>query len=631
MRTLRALQPIFCLAVVLTAAHPSAGQQTGTPDWSDPTVVLRALEVHGLNQQEPVYSNEYETISIVFLILFGLLWSAGSLLAIWAAFGRGHWAIRSIAALAPVMLLFLIGASDLVAFFLIHVGLMVAILNFWRFTWRTVHRIRGRHLPATVARYSVRDAMALFLVLGLIFAAVNYIDTEMVAKWRNGKGNNPLLLAFPVCASLTGLAACCLVFGPRRRLIARALFSAACIGGAIFLLCQPSANVILPAAPRGYQVWLPILSLVLTLLCLFGIQTSGWLPYVAHGFDESRRTVRRRTLIVGRMALVAAMAFVWLPLLVVYGDLIIRAPIPPMSSGENHFSEIVETGKERAPWGPNVDIEELADVSVAGETKRRERIDQAGQLVRKPWRVQLSYSARDDATAVLALRGLQNVFATEFLHSDLHEQVQRGNDLELASLTVALKARHDGELHFFLHSLTMEREVMSIFKPRSSIYYVSPSVVYAVQKLDDEYPENNWLAFNRAWEDRALDWPERVYYRLARRLAKKEWDDFVAMVNRTHLENRMQLRLFLSQLALRQYQKTHADYPETLDQLVPEILPRVPLDPFSDKPLVYRRHDTESFMLYSVGPDGVDNGGLIQSKSGLPGDFLWEGIRRERE
>ena len=45
-----------------------------------------------------------------------------------------------------------------------------------------------------------------------------------------------------------------------------------------------------------------------------------------------------------------------------------------------------------------------------------------------------------------------------------------------------------------------------------------------------------------------------------------------------------------------------------LAELVPAWLPAVPLDPFSNRPLVYRI-TTNSFLLYSVGPDGKDDQG----------------------
>ena len=42
--------------------------------------------------------------------------------------------------------------------------------------------------------------------------------------------------------------------------------------------------------------------------------------------------------------------------------------------------------------------------------------------------------------------------------------------------------------------------------------------------------------------------------------------------------------------------------------LVPKYLPAVRQDPFAPAPLVYRRTD-KGALLYSVGPDGMDDGG----------------------
>lgn len=70
------------------------------------------------------------------------------------------------------------------------------------------------------------------------------------------------------------------------------------------------------------------------------------------------------------------------------------------------------------------------------------------------------------------------------------------------------------------------------------------------------------------------------------------------------------LRLLQVELALRTYRNQHGDWPATLDQLTPEILPSIPVDPFSSDgaPLRYRR-DGEAYVLYSVNVDGVDDGG----------------------
>ena len=50
------------------------------------------------------------------------------------------------------------------------------------------------------------------------------------------------------------------------------------------------------------------------------------------------------------------------------------------------------------------------------------------------------------------------------------------------------------------------------------------------------------------------------------------------------------------------------EYPERLDDLVPRYLAAVPVDPFTDQPLVYERRDA-GYLLASVGQNGVYDGG----------------------
>ncbi len=68
------------------------------------------------------------------------------------------------------------------------------------------------------------------------------------------------------------------------------------------------------------------------------------------------------------------------------------------------------------------------------------------------------------------------------------------------------------------------------------------------------------------------------------------------------------MRLLICDLALRLYLAEHGELPKRLEQLVPDYLPELPLDPFSERPLVYRP-DGSSWLLYSIGPDHKDDGG----------------------
>ena len=61
-------------------------------------------------------------------------------------------------------------------------------------------------------------------------------------------------------------------------------------------------------------------------------------------------------------------------------------------------------------------------------------------------------------------------------------------------------------------------------------------------------------------------------------------------------------------VALRLYRLKHGQYPEKLTALVPEVLKKLPTDPFSGKDYEYRR-EGKGFVVYSIGDDGVDNNG----------------------
>jgi hypothetical protein len=67
--------------------------------------------------------------------------------------------------------------------------------------------------------------------------------------------------------------------------------------------------------------------------------------------------------------------------------------------------------------------------------------------------------------------------------------------------------------------------------------------------------------------------------------------------------------------------------------LVPAVLSRVPLDPFDAAPLRYRRLD-KGVVVYSIGPDGEDNGGKFDkhaNKQGTDLGFrLWDVVQRRQ-
>jgi hypothetical protein len=72
--------------------------------------------------------------------------------------------------------------------------------------------------------------------------------------------------------------------------------------------------------------------------------------------------------------------------------------------------------------------------------------------------------------------------------------------------------------------------------------------------------------------------------------------------------------------ALGQYQREHGQYPKELEALAPAYLKEVPLDRFAGKALKYLPSE-DGYLLYSVGVNGVDEGGRTYDDE-PPGDDL---------
>ncbi|MBX3352331.1 MAG: hypothetical protein KF684_05310 [Phycisphaeraceae bacterium] len=70
-------------------------------------------------------------------------------------------------------------------------------------------------------------------------------------------------------------------------------------------------------------------------------------------------------------------------------------------------------------------------------------------------------------------------------------------------------------------------------------------------------------------------------------------------------------------LALELHRRRHGEWPASLDELVPALLPRVPRDPFDGGPLKYAVRDGRP-VLYSIGNDYIDDGGVAPLPSDRP-------------
>jgi hypothetical protein len=85
--------------------------------------------------------------------------------------------------------------------------------------------------------------------------------------------------------------------------------------------------------------------------------------------------------------------------------------------------------------------------------------------------------------------------------------------------------------------------------------------------------------------------------------------------------------------ALERYRLAHGGYPDSLDALVPDCIEAVPHDVINGESYRYRVRTDGTFLLYSVGWNQKDDGGLVVTKVPNPddpndskdkhGDWVW--------
>jgi hypothetical protein len=83
--------------------------------------------------------------------------------------------------------------------------------------------------------------------------------------------------------------------------------------------------------------------------------------------------------------------------------------------------------------------------------------------------------------------------------------------------------------------------------------------------------------------------------------------------------------------AIERYRMQHHEWPDTLNALVPAFISKTPNDLFKPQPLRYKRNSDDSYLLYSVGWNLVDDGGVTAHTPGSKpspdpnkGDWVWE-------
>ncbi len=123
---------------------------------------------------------------------------------------------------------------------------------------------------------------------------------------------------------------------------------------------------------------------------------------------------------------------------------------------------------------------------------------------------------------------------------------------------------------------------------------------------------------------REMDWLISAAHRPWPRLVSS-----VAPFSRLTADTLAMVRCTTAAVAMERYRGQKGTIPGSLDDIQPQYIESVPLDPFTGKPLLYNADIQQSYTIYSTGANRIDDGGIIAPGPNEPA-ALDTGIRIRR-
>jgi hypothetical protein len=540
------------------------------------------------------------------------------LTAIWAASSRRHWFLRALAVWAGLLILVPIRAYEAVWLFALSSALIVlmqTIARWWdRRNEHAAARARGEGLPAGRWRFSLGDLLLLLLWVGLVLAlAIEVIRAYRPTNWIGWVTSAGALSILSVLCHASS-------YGPRRRWAIGALIFAvplcaalAWVGGDM-LRVWDFANI-------GGSLLEDVVSLSIAGL-EFSLLVIAFLA-LNRARSGALSTRRRIALSSAQGVLLAALLA---PTAALYWALI--APVPRAAKYQvptgNHFDEIAAiAGQLRVLNRTELSIADLRAAApkspapqqveaLYAELQRLLRLPNAAGY--DPARDALmNYSPpiqelRSLCRALLAESKAQRAAGKPELAADYAEaclrlgaMLRRGGTAVEALVGAALESVGQGELAALRPDLAPERSRALLHSLARTLAEQEDFEALRVRELDYENRAYGWQG---RLENAAMQWIH----------GGAPWSSlYQAAAARNDAWN----LLFQTDLAIRLFQHEHGRLPASLSELAPAYLPDVPRDPYAPEHDLQYRTEAGAFVLYSAGPDGVDNGGKFANRNAL--------------
>jgi len=294
----------------------------------------------------------------------------------------------------------------------------------------------------------------------------------------------------------------------------------------------------------------------------------------------------------------------------------------------NGYDEILKAAAEAAPAdvpGRGIDDLSLEELQTAVESNL-EALRLARVGLSRECRVPVEFSQAYLASHLPELAGVKRVAQAFRVEGRLAEQENRLGEAAKSYLDAVRLGQAVSRGGFIIDHLVgnaIEAIGLNPMKRLTDRLEAKDchELVIAFEKIDSA--RDPWEAVvrqERILARRTLGWRYVIAAPVLVRMARQVEDKVYRKVQQRDAH----LRLLMLELAIRCHQLERTNQPQSLGELVPSYLKAAPLDPFSNRPFIYRPEGT-GFKLYSVGPDGKDDGGVSIVKSPAdvpPGDVL---------
>jgi hypothetical protein len=308
----------------------------------------------------------------------------------------------------------------------------------------------------------------------------------------------------------------------------------------------------------------------------------------------------------------------------------------------NGYDDFVAAGKAIQGGSPILDtaVEPKSTDELAAEiAKFRPTFDLIRRGLSRPsqvyvWPAEGNFAQNQNVLPYAEIQALRSVARALMRDAELAQQQGRFADaarIAVENLRFSQASARGGLLLNYLIAMAIEGI------GQSSLYRAIPElepdtcreIIAALERIEaGREPLEDFRMRERIWEEHAYGWHYHLQVFL-QRLTNSYGGNYENVRQDLLPKTQAINRLMIIDLALRQYHSATGAWPDTLNELAPNFVSEVPIDPYDPQggELRYLR-TADGYLLYSVGYDGDDDGGrppAIQAGSNTYIDWRTDG------